>query len=198
MQATALLKSEHEVIERVLDMLEQSVRRIQSDQPLPDGFAVWAVDFVRNFADGCHHAKEENVLFPLLERRGIPRVGGPIGCMLHEHELGRECVKRMAQAVDRGEWNAFAAAAADYAPLLRQHIFKENNVLFRLAEGCLSPEDDADAVARFQAAEEATGPSDHKDSVHECYIHDVARWERAFGGSEDHQDCLSCAGSRRQ
>lgn len=96
--------------------------------------------------------------------------------MLHEHELGRASVRQMAGALERGEWSAFADAAEEYVQLLRQHIFKENNVLFRMADGCLHAEDDADAVARFHAAEEATG-----HGVHECYVQDVARWEKAFG-----------------
>lgn len=98
MQATDTLKHEHVMIERVLQLLEQSVRLLQSHESLPVGLQAWTLDFLRRFADGCHHDKEEQVLFPLLEERGIIRNGGPIGVMLREHELGRACVRRMAQA----------------------------------------------------------------------------------------------------
>jgi hemerythrin-like domain-containing protein len=45
-----------------------------------------SVNFLRHFADECHHFKEEKLLFPLMEEDGIPREGEPIGMMLVEHE----------------------------------------------------------------------------------------------------------------
>ena len=57
-------------------------------------------EFFRLFADQCHHGKEEELLFPLLEQKGIPRTGGPIGVTLHEHEEGRALVRQMGDAVE--------------------------------------------------------------------------------------------------
>ncbi len=59
--------------------------------------------------------------------------------MLHEHVLGRDCVARMREASQAQPFDAhtFSDAARQYIPLLRQHIFKENNVLFRMAERVL-------------------------------------------------------------
>src|SRR3989337_494578 len=97
------------------------------------------LEFFRLFADRCHHGKEEDLLFPLLEKKGLPRAGGPIGVMLHEHEQGRALVKQMADAAEAygggaaeagGRW---AEAARGYSFLLRQHIDKEKNVLFVIA-----------------------------------------------------------------
>jgi hemerythrin-like domain-containing protein len=68
------------------------------------------VDFVRNFADRCHHAKEEENLFPRMEARGVPRDGGPIGVMLFEHEEGRAYVRAIAGAIDDYEADGIAAA----------------------------------------------------------------------------------------
>ena len=137
MQAILLLKNEHDVIKRALDLLGCAIDHIKNKQPLPIGFETWAIDFFRNFADRCHHSKEEDVLFPLLEVRGITREGGSIGVMLSEHTIGRKCVRNMEQATKSipHDLDAFAAAAEEYAKLLRQHILKENNVLF---PSCLS------------------------------------------------------------
>ena len=98
MKSVERLMSEHELIERGQNLLEKAVARIEAGQPLPDGFPQWAVRFLQEFADQCHHAKEEDVFFPLLKQRGIPEQGGPIGVMLHEHILGRDCVGRMREA----------------------------------------------------------------------------------------------------
>ena len=59
------------MIERVLRLLEQSARLLQLHESLPDGLQAWSVDFLRRFADGCHHDKEEQVLFPMLQECGI-------------------------------------------------------------------------------------------------------------------------------
>ena len=72
-------------------------------------------------ADKCHLAKEEDLFFPLLKERGIPEEGGPIGVMLHEHVMGRDCVGRMREACEADEFDGatFATAAKEFIPLLR-------------------------------------------------------------------------------
>ena len=142
-----ILMDEHRVIERVLDAVERMIDADVIDRP----FLLDAVDFIRNFADGCHHAKEEDQLFPAMEQAGMPREGGPIGCMLHEHEQGREFVRRILGGLDAAAAGNPAAAAEvksaalGYVGLLRQHIQKEDNILFVMAERLL----DADAQKRL-------------------------------------------------
>ena len=183
MQATEILEREHAIIERALNLLEDAVAMIRAGRRPPDGFETWAVRFIREFADGRHHAKEEEVLFPLLEERGVPRSGGPIGCMLHEHEMGRDCVRRMCAALPpAGDDSAgFASAAENYISLLRQHIFKENNVLFMMARRCLSPQDDELAVEKYRAADARDGGADAADQ----FEAELAQFERLFGESAE-------------
>jgi hemerythrin-like domain-containing protein len=155
------------------------VARLEAGQPLPEGFPEWAPRFFQQFADQCHHAKEEDVFFPVLKQRGIPEQGGPIGVMLHEHGLGRDCVGRMREASQAQPFDArtFADAARQYIPLLRQHIFKENNVLFRMAEQVMSEADDADVTGRFSQVEQEQGLT----GWHETFNAEVARWEELLG-----------------
>jgi hemerythrin-like domain-containing protein len=175
MKSVERLKAEHDLIERGLALLEKSVARLEAGQSLPEGFPQWAPRFFQQFADRCHHAKEEDVFFPVLKQRGIPEQGGPIGVMLHEHGLGRDCVGRMREASQALPFDArtFADAARQYIPLLRQHIFKENNVLFHMAERVMSGADDADVANRFSQVERDRGLT----GLHESYANDVAGWE---------------------
>ena len=149
-----ILMAEHRVIERVLRALELRMQDLDQ-RPFPYEFVMQALDFFRNFADGCHHAKEEELLFPLLEQRGIPREHGPVGCMLREHVQGRKCLAEIRANVDAardGSADASAAvraAALDYVGLLRQHIDKEDNILFQMAIRALSPEDERQLAERF-------------------------------------------------
>jgi len=180
MKSVERLKAEHDLIERGLSLLEKAVARLEAGQPLPEGFPQWAPRFFQQFADQCHHAKEEDVFFPVLKQRGIPEQGGPIGVMLHEHVLGRDCVGRMREASQAQPFDArtFADAARQYIPLLRQHIFKENNVLFRMAERVMSEADDADVTGRFTQVEQERGLT----GWHEKFRTEVAGWEQPLGG----------------
>ena len=124
--------------------------------------------FFRDFADKCHHGKEENSLFPRLEASGIPREGGPIGVMLVEHELGRGYIKAMNEALNNLESEearvAFVDNALSYIALLRDHIFKEDNVLFDMARAVLSEEDDRRLLEEFKEIElEKLGPGVHEE-----------------------------------
>lgn len=170
------LIAEHDLIERALSLLETAVASIANGQSIHADFPLWAVRFFQEFADQCHHAKEEDVFFPLLKERGIPEQGGPIGVMLHEHVLGRDCVRQMRDAGQAQPFNPdqFAEGARQYIPLLRQHIFKENNVLFRMAERVMSAADDADVTSRFAQVEQERGLS----GKHESYSQELVRWER--------------------
>ena len=179
MKSVERLKAEHDLIERGLNLLEKALARLEAGQSFPEDFPQWAPRFFQQFADQCHHAKEAVVFFPVLRQRGIPEQGGPIGVMLHEHVLGRDCVRRMREASQAQPFHArtFADAARQYIPLLRQHIFKGNNVLFRMAEQVMSEADDADVTGRFSQAEQERGLT----GWHESFGNDVARWEQAIG-----------------
>ena len=176
MKSIDRLVAEHDIIERGLDVLEKVVGRIESGQPIPEEFPGWAPSFFAEFADKCHHAKEEDLFFPLLKERGIPEEGGPIGVMLHEHDVGRDCVRRMREASEADEFDGakFATAANEFIPLLRQHIFKENNVLFKMAENVLSDGDDSEMDDKFSQVEQQRDLT----GMLERYDAEVARWEQ--------------------
>ncbi len=182
MKSVDRLIEEHDIIERGLNVLETVVARIASDQPVPAGFTRWAPNFFSQFADKCHHAKEEDLFFPLLKERGIPEEGGPLGVMLHEHVLGRDCVRRMREANESAEFDGdkFAAAATEFIPLLRQHIYKENNVLFRMAENVLSANDDALMTDKFSQVEQER----ELVGMHERFVAEVAGWEEELEQSK--------------
>lgn len=152
---TAELKTEHVVIKRVLAVLELLVARARRGDGFEAESFASAVEFFRLFADACHHAKEEDLLFPVLEARGIPREGGPIGVMLEEHRLARGYTREMGEALaersgeGREAEERFLAAADNYLLLLTDHIFKEDNVLFQMGDRVLSAEDQESLGLKF-------------------------------------------------
>ncbi len=169
MTPTEILEEEHELILRVLDVARREVQSIQ-DTGAPDRERLEKmIDFFRNFADRCHHAKEEKHLFIRMRARGLPAEGGPVAVMLHEHELGLQFVAAVADALPRafaGDVSAVKLVAdnlASYAELLRAHIMKENSVLFPLANRILTPEDQEELLKEFARIEsEEMGEGAHE------------------------------------
>lgn len=150
---------EHRVIEVVLDCLDRLADNCEAGHSFDVEAASQAIDFFRVFADECHHGKEEDILFPLMESRGFPRHGGPTGVMLQEHELGRRRVGAMAEAVkefslgDLAGKIVFVEHARAFSALLREHIQKEDHCLFRMADQALSPDDQDDLSRSFDRVE---------------------------------------------
>jgi hemerythrin-like domain-containing protein len=165
---TETLIEEHRVIESVLSAIEQAVRRQDTGRPLPAQFFLDVADFIRDFADGHHHRKEESVLFKALLRVGFSEQQGPVAVMLHEHEQGRAFTRAMteaAQRVQQGDESArtpLADAALSYASLLRQHIMKENHALFRMADQALPPAEQDRIAAEFLRIEGEESGARHK------------------------------------
>ena len=159
MNPTEILKSEHRVIEQVLDCLEQIAAECRAQGRLEAESAREAIDFFRNFADRCHHGKEEAHLFPAMEAKGFPRDAGPTGVMLHEHEAGRAHVRAMDEAVaqaaagDAAAVAQFCEHAGGYVELLREHISKEDHCLFAMADRAFSAADQAALLAKFEHVE---------------------------------------------
>jgi len=172
LRATQILMAEHEVILNVLDCLERLADEASS-AGVPDlRSAREILEFLTVFADRCHHGKEEQCLFPKLVERGVPRHVGPVAVMLAEHDLGRTAIAGMRDALaacDRGDRSAterFVQGARVYVELLRDHIAKENGVLFPMADGMLGESDQADVLAKFENVE----GHDMGEGTHERYL----------------------------
>jgi hemerythrin-like domain-containing protein len=189
MSATDVLKNEHRGVERMLAIVEAASNRLTTGGDVPVELYLKAVDFFRGFTDGCHHAKEESKLFPALEQHGVSREGGPVGVMLAEHKMGRTYVRAMAEAAARYSQGDKLAASGlvqsgrSYVSLLRQHIAKEDGILFPLADRVLSAEEQARLSDEFDVIErEQTGPGEHERYHHilDELEQVVASWGRSI------------------
>ena len=173
MTLTDELKHEHQIILLVLGAVEHEMRQIQAGEPVPVGRVGQMIDFAQNFADRCHHAKEEDLLFVRMQERGMPVHGGPISVMLQEHDEGRRLVRAAAEALARasaGDTSARTALATNllaFVRLLRAHIDKEDNVLYPMADQILTAADQVDLAAAFERVEaEEMGEGTH-DRYHQ-------------------------------
>ena len=137
--------------------------RIESGSTVPIATLSEIVGFITTFADRYHHGKEETLLFPALERRGITREGGPLGVMEYEHQIERELIADLQQAIDlysEGYGDAaprFVNAARAYLRLLVGHIEKEDSILFRIGDEVLDDEERDALAASFKQSDALLG-----------------------------------------
>lgn len=153
--ATKILRQEHDAILEVIASLEAIIQRLEAHEAIPVQTLNGLTEFFVLFADRSHHGKEEDLLFPMMERKGVPRRGGPLGCMLAEHDEGRAYIRVMKEdanscaAGDASSRKRWIDAGRGYATLLRNHIWKENEILFQIAERVLSAEEQAALAEQF-------------------------------------------------
>lgn len=166
MGATDELVHEHRTILQVLAGLERRIGEGEQTGRLAVGFLRDLVAFSQGFIDRCHHAKEEGCLFPCLDRRGIPANRGLVEVLLEEHATGRALVSRIGDLLDRYEAGGAAPgevldACRSYVDLLREHIAKEDNVLFPAGEAAMEPPDQSAVSGCFADREKALGEDYH-------------------------------------
>jgi len=142
MTAIEILVKEHDSILQMIE-ITQTILNKNDETKVNLQHVEEIIDFVQNFADKYHHLKEEDVLFMELEKHGMPREGGPVGVMLYEHDEGRAYIKNAIESIlhfKKGDNSAFADIRTNllnYCTLLTNHIAKENNILYPMAERIL-------------------------------------------------------------
>jgi hemerythrin-like domain-containing protein len=174
---TRTLVDEHRLILRMITLLERNASSAAEGSFTDWQFFLDGVDFIRNYADRFHHAKEEDVLFEALVKNGMPREHSPVAAMLMEHDQGRAYVKGMENAAlaalagQAGREKELAENALAYTALLREHISKEDGILYPLAERVIPEGLRDDVLKGYQAAEARTAVdfSDRYRTIVESY-----------------------------
>ena len=178
-----MLEAEHRVIQKMVAAMSVLAERLDGGKDLDVPLLENIVEFLRTFADRCHHGKEEALLFPALERRGVPAHGCPIGGLIMEHQKGRVMVGELADAI-RGYAAGESPARENLVKSLRalvafypSHIWKEDYLLFPLAGRLLALEDQQALAGKFEEVEHELG-----HEVHERFEKLAAKLELEVSG----------------
>ena len=180
MRPTGDLMEEHRVIERMLNVVSKAADMLESGEPVEQAVFADATDFFKNFADKCHHGKEEALMFKKLIDRGVSGEVGPISVLTREHQDGRAHIRKIAE-LSAGEFDGrnrkgLILQIRGYVSLMNLHIPKEDNVLFPMANGILTPEDQEELMIGFEKHEqEVMGPG-----AHERYHLMIEEWEKKY------------------
>lgn len=167
-KAIEMLEAEHRVILKIVGVLGVIADALEAGRAVNVQTLSDLIEFMRTFADRCHHGKEETYLFPALARRGVPTQGCPLGGLTHEHQKGRVLVAELDQAVQAHVTQAAPAARATIVRCLRDlialypnHIWKEDYMVFPMTGKVLTEADNAELQRQFEAVEAEIGPAVH-------------------------------------
>lgn len=172
MTPTQALREEHDGILRMLDILRAICEKMASHKTIQGEHLDQVMAFLRIFIDRCHHGKEERFLFPEMSNVNIPKKADIMDELMDEHAEGRKLVEQMGAALERfyrGDQEApgvFMDAVDRYGTMIRDHIKKENTLLFPQAEKKLSKERQSGMMEEFETLEEEEIGSGRHDQFH--------------------------------
>jgi hemerythrin-like domain-containing protein len=163
MQPIGPLMIEHRLIERLLHLMAQEFRRIKDNMDIDPEFAFvdpvfidTAVDFIRTYADRCHHGKEEDILFKALAAKDLaPAHRQTLEELIKEHAYARETTAGLVKAKEGyllekpGALNDLMEHLEKLVEFYPRHIDKEDKHFFIPCMAYFSDSEKADLLARM-------------------------------------------------
>jgi hemerythrin-like domain-containing protein len=160
--ALEILSKEHQNILKMINALLRECDFLRSGAEINKDFFKKAISFVREYADRFHHAKEEDILFKELGEEEGRMHCSPIKQMLYEHNLGRNFIKKLEKEVEENNKEGIIENARGYARLLQEHIFKEDNILYPMADEVLGRDIKDDILYKFRQIEQRSSQEKEK------------------------------------
>ncbi len=137
MMPIAPLMIEHRLIERMIRVMRTEADAMRAHGRVRPEFIDQAVDFIRMYADRCHHGKEEDILFERLAALAVSdQHRETMEELKEEHARAREMTARLVAAKERhvsgdgaafGDISAIMKGLVDFYPV---HIEKEDRHFF--------------------------------------------------------------------
>ena len=149
-KAIEMLINEHKNILRSIDSLLKQCAKDEKAGAFNADFYRVKIDFIRNYADKFHHAKEEDILFIELNKDSANMHCNPTEQMLYEHDLGRKHIRELEAGLNQNDLKKILAGARGYGNLLKDHIFKEDNILYPMADEALSDKIKHEMLVKFE------------------------------------------------
>lgn len=152
-----MLVDEHTIIKKVIAAIPSLLDSAKADFENAKFKLQEVLNFIRQYADKFHHAKEEEILFTLFgEKNAI------IDAMYVEHKIGRSYVQSASDVLETGDINTIAASLTGYAGLLTEHIRKEDEILYPWIDRSLSDKQVGFLYSRFAEVAKSFGEEPKK------------------------------------
>jgi hemerythrin-like domain-containing protein len=143
------LVNEHSFIKKLLALVPEIIKDLDLESEEGRNLILKSVEFIRNYADRYHHAKEEEILFKYFdESLDILKI------MLDDHETGRAHVKAVIDRIDKKDKSIVAEHLNGYRELLTEHIKKEDEILYPWMDRNLDINQVGELYSKFNVVEE--------------------------------------------
>lgn len=166
-RAAEILEQEHRLIQKAVAVMSLVADELEGGNLVDSEILNQLIQFMRVFGDQCHHGKEEKYLFPLLESKGVPANGCPLAALAGDHRKGRILLDQFEMASAAYRSNAESAkpdliiALRELTELYPGHIWKEEYLLFPMANKILSSADQENLRVSFETVESTIGLDVH-------------------------------------
>ena len=171
MTATENLISEHEDIIELLGIMSKISKNILSNEVFYTSDVEDILDFLKHFIEKSHHKKEE-IFYPILSMIEMPNDKEELSVMLYEHALARNFLKDINNCVVNCKiGNSFseellAESMMKYVFLIKNHIKKEEKIIFPMANKVLTEEEQTEINKQFERIEESIIHHDLHEHYH--------------------------------
>ncbi|MDW5563579.1 MAG: hemerythrin domain-containing protein [Methanomassiliicoccus sp.] len=148
---------EHRLIERMITVLDRQRVSVEAGSPPNHGLLDSAVDFMRTYADRCHHGKEEELLFAKLRAKSmVPEMVQAMDRLIADHVRSRALVGRLSELNDRSrggdlpDGREISKVLGEIVTLYPDHIFREDKQFFPAAMKYLDKEESIALLGQFE------------------------------------------------
>lgn len=183
MRPSAVLKEEHRLIERTLNVLEAWLKELEKGEEVPSHIFEEILELIHGLIEGSHKRKEEKILFRMVEESGSPREESPLKGILNDHEEGRKYIRNFEGALksykegNRLVVETIIKNARSYIALLKQHIPREDDILYPMAERVIPEERKEELEEKLKEMEEETLGKGKREK----FLWSLARLEKEVG-----------------
>ncbi len=159
LHALDIIQNEHRNLWRIATTMDIVADELENGKPVEAHFFYALFDYIQEFMNGCHHAKEDQYIFVAMRKRDPQRSAEITAKLEGEHEDDPVYLQKLRLLVTKGDLNnnaEFITSLRHYADVLKKHVRTEEKYAFPLAREILTEEDWAEITAAF---------ADHQDPL---------------------------------
>lgn len=174
-----ILTEEHKVILKVVRACGALAEKLDMGETIPAETLLGIVEFAQEYVDRFHHHKEEDILFPALEKAGNQSVSCRLKALRDEHQFGRKIISQLEQSINDyvevkpGGRKTVMNTLLSIPRLYPGHIYREDTIIFPMIKEALGKDQQNALVSKFEEIEKEIG-----NDFHQRYIEYAAKIEK--------------------
>jgi hemerythrin-like domain-containing protein len=169
------LMREHGVLNRILLIYDETIRRIQANEKFDPAVIVKSAGIIKSFIEDYHEKLEEQHIFPRFEQAG--KLVELTVNLRAQHAMGRRVTERIVTAAKSGDTQTLNTMLAAFNRMYRPHEAREDTVLFPALHSLVSKHEYDAMGEEFERIERKTFAGDGFDMA----VDQVTELEKQFG-----------------